>query len=158
MAKYLIIVIVILLASLAGTSALLKSSWETNAKLEVQYQSQQDETKKAIAQTTRLRLDHQQQVHEMDTQLKDSRRDTAELSKASKRIQATSDTLAKALNKKPDQASRVAGILYARGMRNICRSSGGTPANCKIIIPKSTKTKPRNPAKGRTGEPDLLAK
>ena len=156
MAKYLIIVIVILLASLAGTSALLKSSWETNAKLEVQYQSQQDETKKAIAQTTRLRLDHQQQVHEMDTQLKDSRRDTAELSKASKRIQATSDTLAKALNKKPDQASRVAGILYARGMREICRSGGGTAADCKL--PKSTKTKPRNPAKGRTGEPDLLAK
>lgn len=158
MTQYLLIAIAILVALLAATGALLKSSWETNAQLELQYAAQQAETQKAIEQTVKLRLDHQNQIHAMDNQLKDNRRETAELNKSSKRIQATTSTLEKALEREPSQSGRVITYLNARGMREISAASGSTPEQRKITVPKPAKADTRNSSGSPSGKSGVLAK
>lgn len=158
MSQYLLIAIAVLVALLAATGALLKSSWETNAQLELQYAAQQAETQKAIQQINDIKLEHQNQIHAMDNQLEDIRRAKTELTKNNKRIQATTSTLEKALKREPIRAGRAATYLNARGLRDLCRASGGTAADCKISLPKPPAAKPSNPASSRDGATKILAK
>jgi len=150
------ILLVIALTALAASGALLKAAWQDVAELEAKYAQQQAETQKTIKQISDLKLKHQQQIHAMDNQLKDRNREMVALRKQSNAIRSTSSTLQKALAEEPVRAGRATTYLWARGMREICRSGGGTAADCKIKLPKSPKAKPRNPAKGGDGTPTVL--
>lgn len=150
------ILLVVTLAALAASGALLKAAWQDVAELEAQYAQQRVETQKTIDQMNTLKLEHQQQIHSMDNQLKDRNREMVALRKQSNAIRSTTTTLQKALEREPVRAGRAATYLYLRGMRDICRAGGGTAADCKISIPKSPKTKPNNPPQSRVRTPQIL--
>ena len=150
------ILLVVALAALAASGALLKSAWQDVAELEAKYAQQQAETQKAIKQISDLKLEHQQQIHAMDNQLKDRNREMAALRKQSNAIRSTSTTLQKALEKEPVRAGRATTYLYLRGMRDICRSGGGTAQDCKIKLPKSPKAKPRHSTTSRVRAAPVL--
>ena len=141
------ILLVIALSALAASGAMLKSAWQDVAEAEAKYAQQQAETQKAIKQITDMKIEHQKQIHAMDNQLKDNNRQMVELRKQSNAIRETSSSLQKSLAKKPHRTGRVASYLLARGMREICRSGGGTKTDCKIVLPKSPKTKPGSATK-----------
>jgi chromosome segregation ATPase len=148
--------LVVALAALAASGALLKSAWQEVAELEGKYAQQQAETQKAIKQISDLKMEHQKQIHAMDNQLKDRNREMAALRKQSNAIRSTSTTLQKALSENPIRAGRATTYLWARGLREICRSSKGSASDCKIHLPKSPKAKPRNPPKSRDRSPAIL--
>ena len=150
------ILLVVALSALAASGALLKSAWQDVAELEAKYTQQQAETQKAIKQISDMKMEHQRQMHAMDNQLKDRNREMATLRKQSNAIRSTSTTLQKALEKEPVRAGRATTYLWARGLREICRSSKGSASDCKIHIPKSPKAKPRNPPKSRDRSPVIL--
>ena len=150
------ILLVIALSALAASGAMLKSAWQDVAEAEAKYAQQQAETQKAIKQITDMKIEHQKQIHAMDNQLKDNNRQMVELRKQSNAIRNTSNTLQKALEKEPVRAGRATTYLYLRGMRDICRSGGGTAQDCKIKLPKSPKAKSSNPAKSRDRPPAIL--
>ena len=150
------ILLVIALAALAASGALLKSAWQDVAELEAKYAQQQAETQKAIQQISDMKMEHQRQMHAMDNQLKDRNREMATLRKQSNAIRSTSTTLQKALAENPVRAGRATTYLWARGLRDICRAGGGSPSDCKIHLPKSPKAKPRNPPKSRDRSPAIL--
>lgn len=150
------ILLVVTLAALAASGALLKAAWQDVAELEAKYAQQQAETQKAIKQISDLKLEHQQQIHAMDNQLKDRNREMVALRKQSNAIRNTSNSLQQALAQEPVRAGRASTYLYLRGMRDICRSGGGTAKDCKIKLPKSSAAKPRNPADSRVRAPAVL--
>tara|TARA_R100001198_G_scaffold11969_1_gene5106 strand:+ start:370 stop:873 length:504 start_codon:yes stop_codon:yes gene_type:complete len=150
------ILLVVALAALAASGALLKSAWQDVAELEAKYAQQQAETQKAIKQISDLKMEHQRQMHAMDNQLKDRNREMAALRKQSNAIRSTSTTLQKALAENPVRAGRATTYLWARGLRDICRAGGGSASDCKIHLPKSPKAKPRNPPKGGSRPPAVL--
>ena len=150
------ILLVVALAALAASGALLKSAWQDVAELEAKYAQQQAETQKAIKQISDLKLEHQQQIHAMDNQLKDRNREMVALRKQSNAIRSTSTTLQKALEKEPVRAGRATTYLYLRGMRDICRSGGGTAQDCKIKLPKSPKAKSRHSTTSRVRAAPVL--
>jgi len=150
------ILLVIALSALAASGAMLKSAWQDVAEAEAKYAQQQAETQKAIKQITDMKLAHQRQMHEMDNQLKDNNRQMVELRKQSNAIRNTSNTLQKALEKEPVRAGRVTTYLWARGLRDTCRASGGSPSDCKIYIPKSPKAKSSNSSQSGDRSPAIL--
>ena len=150
------ILLVIALSALAGSGAMLKSAWQDVAEAEAKYAQQQTETRKVITQLSEMKLEHQRQMHAMDNQLKDRNREMLALRKQSNAIRNTSNTLQKALEKEPVRAGRATTYLWARGLRDTCRASGGSPSDCKIYIPKSPKAKSSNPAKSRDRTPAIL--
>ena len=150
------ILLVVALAALAASGALLKSAWQDVAELKAKYAQQQAETQKAIQQISDLKLEHQQQIHAMDNQLKDRNREMVALRKQSNAIRSTTDRLQKALEKEPVRAGRAATYLYLRGMRDICRAGGGSPADCKIKLSKPPTAKPNNSTKDRVRTPKVL--
>ena len=75
------ILLVVTLAALAASGALLKAAWQDVAELEAQYAQQRAETQKTIDQMNTLKLEHQQQIHSMDNQLKDRNREMVALRK-----------------------------------------------------------------------------
>ena len=150
------ILLVVALAALAASGALLKAAWQDVAELEAKYAQQQAETQKAIKQISDLKMEHQQQIHAMDNQLKDRNREMVALRKQSNAIRSTTTTLQKALEKEPVRAGRAATYLYLRGMRDICRAGGGTAADCKIKLPKPPTAKPDNPSQSRVRTPTVL--
>lgn len=150
------ILLVVALAALAASGALLKSAWQDVAELEAKYAQQQAETQKAIKQISELKLEHQQQIHAMDNQLKDRNREMAALRKQSNAIRSTSTTLQKALEKEPVRAGLATTYLWARGLREICRHGGGTAQDCKIKLPKSPKAKPRHSTTSRVRAAPVL--
>ena len=141
------ILLAISLAALAGSGMLLKTAWQDVAEAKQLYAAQQNETKKAIAEINAVRFEHMQQINSMQNNLKEQNRMIVDLRKQSNAIRETSSSLQKSLAKKPVRTGRVASYLLARGMREICRSGGGTKADCKIVLPKSTKTKPGSATK-----------
>ena len=150
------ILLVVTLAALAASGALLKAAWQDVAELEAQYAQQRAETQKTIDQMNTLKLEHQQQIHSMDNQLKDRNREMVALRKQSNAIRSTTTTLQKALEREPVRAGRATTYLYARGLREICRNGGGTAADCKIKLSKSPKAKPNNPPQSRVRTPQIL--
>jgi hypothetical protein len=150
------ILLVVALAALAASGALLKSAWQDVAELEAKYAQQQAETQKAIKQISDLKLEHQQQIHTMDNQLKDRNREMVALRKQSNAIRSTTTTLQKALEKEPVRAGRAATYLYLRGMRDICRAGGGTAKDCKIKLPKPATSKSNNTPQSRVRPPEIL--
>jgi TolA-binding protein len=150
------ILLMVALAALAGSGALLKSAWQDVAELKEKYSLQRAETQKAIKQISNLKLEHQKQIHAMDNQLKDNNRQMVELRKQSNAIRNTSTSLQKALEEQPVRAGRITSYLYARGMREICRASSGTSTDCKISLPKSPKTKRNSTTTGGNSPPRVL--
>ena len=150
------ILLVVALAALAASGALLKAAWQDVAELEAKYAQQRAETQKTIDQMNTLKLEHQKQIHAMDNQLKDRNREMVALRKQSNAIRSTSSSLQKALQREPVRAGRAATYLYLRGMRDICRAGGGTAADCKISIPKSAPAKPGHSTKSRVRTPTVL--
>jgi len=71
------ILLVVALAALTASGALLKSAWQEVAELEAKYAQQQAETQKAIKQISDLKMEHQRQMHAMDNQRKDRNREMA---------------------------------------------------------------------------------
>ena len=141
------ILLAISLAALAGSGMLLKTAWQDVAEANQLYVAQQNETKKAIAEINAVRFEHMQQINSMQINLKEQNRMIVDLRKQSNAIRETSSSLQKSLAKKPHRTGRVASYLLARGMREICRSGGGTKTDCKIVLPKSPKTKPGSATK-----------
>ena len=141
------ILLAISLAALAGSGMLLKTAWQDVAEANQLYAAQQNETKKAIAEINAVRFEHMQQINSMQNNLKEQNRMIVDLRKQSNAIRETSSSLQKSLAKKPHRTGRVASYLLARGMREICRSGGGTKTDCKIVLPKSPKTKPGSATK-----------
>ena len=152
------ILLVVALAALAASGALLKAAWQDVAELEAKYAQQRAETQKTIDQMNTMKLEHQKQIHAMDNQLKDRNREMVALRKQSNAIRSTSSSLQKALEREPVRAGRAATYLYLRGMREICRNGGGTAADCKIKLPKAPKAKPNNPPQSRVRPPKILEK
>ena len=150
------ILLMVALAALAGSGALLKSAWQDVAELKEKYSLQQAETQKAIKQISSLKLEHQKQIHAMDNQLKDNNRQMVELRKQSNAIRNTSTSLQKALEEQPVRAGRITTYLFARGMREICRSSSGTSTDCKISLPKPPKTQRHSAAQSTNSTPRIL--
>ena len=150
------ILLMVALAALAGSGALLKSAWQDVAELKEKYSLQQVETQKAIKQISNLKLEHQKQIHAMDNQLKDNNRKMVELRKQSNAIRNTSTNLQKALEEQPVRAGRITTYLFARGMRERCRASSGTSTDCEISLPKSSKTKRNNSTKNGNSPPRIL--
>ena len=148
------ILLMVALAALAGS--LLKSAWQDVAELKEKYSLQQAETQKAIKQISNLKLEHQKQIHAMDNQLKDNNRQMVELRKQSNAIRNTSTSLQKALEEQPVRSGRITSYLYARGLRDTCRASGGSSSDCKIYIPKSPKAKSSNSPKSGDSTPRIL--
>ncbi len=150
------ILLAIALAALTGAGALLKSSWEQNAKLEIQYINQQAETQKAISDLNSVKLLHLEQITEMSAELKERQRDVTDLRKQSQTIRGSSNRLEQALKREPVRAGRVTTILNARGLRDICRASGGTAADCKISLLKPAKARSSDTAAGGSGADPVL--
>ena len=150
------ILLVIALSALAASGAMLKSAWQDVAEAEAKYAQQQAETQKAIKQITDMKIEHQKQIHAMDNQLKDNNRQMVELRKQSNAIRNTSNTLQKALEKEPVRAGRATTYLWLRGLREICRSGGGSIRDCKIFLPKPPKAHPRNSSQSGDRPPAIL--
>mgnify|MGYP003668884649 CR=1 FL=1 len=154
--KILFATVVVLVVLLTVSGSLLKNAWEDVAELEMLYKSQQAETAKAIAQIEDLKVQHAAQNVKSAAHLLERQRDNTDLKRERKTLQETASALQKALAREPVRAGRVTTYLYARGMRDVCRNSGGTAADCKIILSKSPKTRPSNPAKSSDGADPVL--
>ncbi len=139
MIKVLAIVVAVLLAALAATGALLKNAYEDIGRVEALYDAQRDETKKAIAQTTALRVQHAVQIERYTVLQKDRADDVMRYQKDLRRVEALRKTTERAALKHPEKFGRVATIRFRRGLRDVCRSGGGSPADCKISVPKPSK-------------------
>jgi len=149
-----IILCLVIALGIAGT--LLRSAWQDVAELKVLYASQQAETQKVINDLNSVKLEHMRQITEATAQLKERQRDVTALRKQTQTIRNTTSSLEAALKREPERAGRAVTYLNARGLREICRASGGTAADCKISLPKSTTARPRAPSKSGGGTDSVL--
>ena len=139
MIKIMGITIVVLLALLAGTGALLKNAYEDIGRVEALYDVQREETKRAVAQTTALKVQHAVQVERYTTLQKDRVDDSIRYQQDLRRVEALRKTTERAALKHPEKFGRVATIRFRRGLRDVCRAGGGSPADCKISVPKKSR-------------------
>lgn len=148
--------IALLVAALGVTGTMLKGAWEDVAALEVQYENQQAETTKANQEITNLKVQHAAALATAQAHLNERNRENAELKSSVRKIESTKDTLAEALKAEPIRSGRVATILDARSLRDVCRASGGSPDACKINLPKPAKARSPDPATVGSGANPVL--
>ena len=133
------IVIVVLVALLGVTGALLKSAWEDVGKLEIALELQQEETRKANETITSLKVESAEMAIRNE-QLTGRLADTEV--KYARQIQDIRNTLTStiaAAEREPNRYGRAATYLFRRSLRSVCRASGGTTEACRIVIPESPK-------------------
>lgn len=140
------IAILLLSIALAGAGYLLRQAYLDLGEVEQRYETQRQETKKALAQITDLKVRHARQVEQAKTAQAEWRAERGQLNARNQRLRAQSDRLETALEREPVRAGRVASYLYGRGMREICRASGGSKADCRITIPAA---RPKEPVKAQ---------
>lgn len=108
---------------------------KTQALLEVQGR----EVEKAKIQIDDLRGQHVVQLGKYSQLQVERENDTIRFNTQIRRIQAEKESSKRAALKEPSRYGRVSTYYLRRGMRQVCRSSGGTVDECKINIPKPTK-------------------
>lgn len=140
MTKYFLMIIFVMGVLLAGSGYLLKESYEKNGKLSIALEHQKAETVKAIQEIENIKAQHALQIDLMNAHLSKEREDNARYAKQIRSLQQTAKTSKAAALKEPERYGRIATYSGRRGMRNVCRASGGSPKTCKIKIPKSAKT------------------
>lgn len=156
MIRILLIVCGVLALLLTGAGVLLKKAWEDNAALTVKYEAQQAETAKANATIADLKIQHAVQNEKMTALQKENQNANTELKRRSRDIRATSERLRQALEREPERAACAVAILDARSMRDVCRASGGSAADCKIAVPESCKAGSGNPADAAAPAGDVV--
>ena len=139
MIKVLTVAVAVLLAALAGTGALLKNAYEDTGRVEALYDAQREETKRAVAQTTVLRVQHAVQAERYTALQRDRADDSIRYQRDLRRVESLRKTTERAALKHPEKFGRVATIRFRRGLRDVCRAGGGSPAACKISVPKPPK-------------------
>jgi len=149
MTKYLTIAVVILTLLLVGAGKLYLMKVEEFGALEKQFEFQRGETKKAIAQIEGLKKEHAAQIEKFTLLQGERRKDAIRYEKDLARISALRKSTERAALKEPERFGSVATFRLRRGLRDVCRSGGGTPAECKILVPKSRKARA-----GGSPEPD----
>lgn len=149
MTKYLLIAIGVLSLLLAISGTLLKEAWEENAKIERQLEYQAEETRKANKEIENLKVLHAEQITKQRMLAEENQRDAVELRQRLKAVQELRSTTGRAALEEPERFGRIATFRLRRGLRDVCRSSGGTQADCKIEIPKPSAT-----TRGATAQPD----
>lgn len=127
---------------------------EEFGKLEVSYEVQRGETEKALAQIEGLKLQHTAQLEKFDLIQTERKKDEVRYAKDIKRINKMRSTSEAAALKEPERFGVIATYRLRRSLRGICSDSGGSRDDCKIEIPKSTKTKSSPALKSNTNNND----
>jgi len=140
MSKYLLITIAVLMLLLTGSGYLLKKSYEEIGELSIALEHQKAETVKAIQEIENIKAQHALQIDLMNAHLNKEREDNVRYSKQIRTLEQTAKTSKAAALKEPERYGRISTYTNRRGMRNVCRISGGSPETCEIKIPKSAKT------------------
>jgi len=151
MTTYLMIALAILIAALGVLGKLYTAKLEEFGRLEATYEVQRGETKKALAIADGLRLQHVAQVEKFKVLQDWKGAEDVRYRKQIRRLEERRDTSVEAAAKFPERFSRIATYNLRRGMRDVCRAGGGSPADCKIEIPKSPASKPGPADQSDTG-------
>lgn len=151
--KILLGVMAALAFGLIVTGTMLKAAWQDVSELETKYDQQRSETQKVIADLNNVKLEHMRQITEAAAVARARSRDNAQLRRQTQDLRQTQDSLSAALEREPARTERVANYLFARGMRDVCRASGGSQADCKISLPKPAKAGSGDPPKAKLEEP-----
>lgn len=146
MMKVMGIAIAIMTLLLAGSGWVIKNQIETIKELEIQYELQREETAKANATIDEQQRQHEQQLADMRDFMEDQRNEITELRSRTVKLRSTQDSLTRALTEQPVRAGRTTTILDARSLRDICRASGGSPAECRITLPEPSSPSPGDSA------------
>lgn len=136
--KYLAGAILLLGLALYGMTQLWLGARDDLAGLKVQYTAQQKETEKANQHIKDLNALHDLQRTRYADLEKERGKDAIRLQEEIRRINKVRETSEKAALKHPERFGNIATYNLRRGMRDVCRSGGGTPETCKIEIPKSS--------------------
>ena len=146
MFQYMAIGVVLLMLGAALAAALwrIESLNEKIGALEIRYEQQRHETEKANLEIASVKAQHTLQIATMTSLQEESSRENTRLRRKTRDIEATTGTLHDALIREPVRTGRAATYLDRRGMREICRASGGSIAACKIAIPKPNAAGPGN--------------
>jgi len=138
---YTFIIIAVLAALLAGSGVLVKNAWETNAKLEEQIKDARAETAKANEVIGNLQItnavNNLKLTHLEAERSEDRIRYETQISE----IRSKLDSSARAALEEPERFGRIATYNNRRLMREVCRSSGGSEAACRIAIPEPSDPK-----------------
>jgi len=160
MTKYLLIAIFFLSIALAGVGKLYLWKVEELGALEVQYERQRGETQKAIAQINGLKATHLEQIAKFDLLQEWKGSEDVRYQKEIRKLHEQKQTSDEAAQNYPKRFGRIATFNFRRGLRDVCRAGGGSAADCKIEIPKSTKAnstatvQPDDQDPGRVGGSD----
>jgi hypothetical protein len=149
MLKVGIILVGVLGAIVLVLGILLKSAYEDLGSIEARYEAQRQETIEANRTIDRLQLDHERQLHALKLRETESKHEAARLRKETRNIREKSSGLERAIKEQPGRAGRVTSYLVRRGMREVCRASGGDKDQCRVEIPQSA-----TPGPSDTSKPD----
>jgi septal ring factor EnvC (AmiA/AmiB activator) len=133
-------VIVVLLLLLTASGVLLRSAYKEIGELGTALTAARAETEKANETIKALEIQHARQVEKMESLQKETRDATTQLRRQSQQIRAGETRLRQALEREPQRAACAVAVLDRRSLREVCRASGGSPADCKIDVPESCST------------------
>ena len=143
--KYFLIAIAILTVSLSVMTKLWLNTRDDLTVMQVELVLQKKQTEIAIADIKHIKALHQAQNETASLLLNNQRILANEYRKRIQDIQRTVSTNKAAAIKEPARFGRIATYTDRRVSRDVCRASGGSQADCKIDIPKSTNPPKRPP-------------
>jgi hypothetical protein len=138
--KYLFIAIFFLTLALAGLGKLYLWKVEELGALNVQYEHQRGETAKAIAQYEGAVALHEMQIEKYTLLNEERQKDEIRYQRDVARITGLLESTQAAALKEPERFGRIATYNFRRGLRQVCRSGGGSRDDCAIDIPKPAAT------------------
>lgn len=145
--KYIIIGLVIALVIVGGAATVLGKLYvgarEDLAAQVILTEAANRETQKQIAENLQIRADFRTEQATTKDLLKQIGDIDVRHQKELRRIEKGRAAFEKAVTAAPERLGPVATALVRRGMRDICRSGGGSEDDCK--------TEPVRPGKARTG-------
>ena len=154
MTKYLLIALFIAGLAIAGLTRVWLDARDDLAVKEVELAMQRSETEKAIAEIRNIKAQHIVQNQVAALHLDNQRIISDGYRKRVSDLQATAKTSKAAAIKDPERYGRIATYTDRRMYREVCRTSGGSKADCKISVPKSTKAPKRPPSAANVGNND----